>query len=309
MPNWAGSSWYFMRYTDPNNDKALADKKKLDYWMPVDWYNGGMEHTTLHLLYSRFWYKFLYDIKVAPNLEPYQKRTSHGVILAEDGRKMSKSFDNIINPDDVVKLFGADALRVYEMFMGPFDQTIAWSTQGVRGVSRFLERLWNLTLECGKNQKSSEEAQRAVHKLNKKIDEDLEKVKFNTAVAAFMEFVNFASSHKEEVGRDIVERAILLIAPFAPHMAEELWHQLGLEGSVHKQSWPKYDPELVKEEMVTLVIQINGKVRDKIEVEASISEKEAKEIALSREKVQKRIGKKEIKKIVFVPERLINIVI
>jgi len=309
MPNWAGSSWYFIRYIDPKNNQAVADKKKLDYWTPVDWYNGGMEHTTLHLLYSRFWYKFLFDIGIVPNPEPYQKRTSHGMILAEDGRKMSKSFGNVINPDEVVGQYGADALRVYEMFMGPFDQAIAWSTQGVNGVYRFLDRIWNLVEECKNNIKSDDEAIRLIHKLNKKIDEDLENIKFNTAVAAFMEFLNFATVNKEKIGQDIIERMILLLAPFAPHISEELWHNLGHNDSVHNQKWPQYDPKMIKEERVNLIIQINGRVRDKIEVKVGISEKEAKEIALNQEKVKNWIKNQEIKKVIFVPNQLINFVL
>jgi len=309
MPNWAGSSWYFMRYIDPKNNQAVADKKKLDYWTPVDWYNGGMEHTTLHLLYSRFWYKFLFDIGIVSNLEPYQKRTSHGMILAEDGRKMSKSFGNVISPDEVVGRYGADALRVYEMFMGPFDQAIAWSTQGVNGVYRFLDRFWNLVEECKNNTKSDNEAIKLVHKLNKKIDEDLENIKFNTAVAAFMEFLNFATANKEKIGQDIIERMILLLAPFAPHISEELWHSLGHNDSVHNQKWPQYDPKMIKEEKANLIIQINGKVRDKIEIEVGISEKEAKEMALSQEKVKNWIKDQKIKKVIFVPNQLINFVI
>jgi len=309
MPNWAGSNWYFMRYCDSRNDKALADKKKLKYWLPVDWYNGGMEHTTLHLLYSRFIYKFLSDIEVAPTAEPYQKRTSHGIVLAEDGRKMSKSFGNIINPDDIVKEYGADTLRVYEMFMGPFDQAIAWSTQGVKGVFRFLNRVWKLVLDCAGNKKSSAEAIKAIHKLNKKIGEDLESMKFNTAIAAFMEFINFASLNKDQIGKEVIERLLILLAPFTPHITEELWHQLGFKESIHKQKWPKYEPKLVKEEKITLIIQVNGRIRDKVEVESDISEKKAKKQAIAREKIKKYILGKEIKKVIFVSGKLINIVI
>ncbi|MFQ6049582.1 MAG: leucine--tRNA ligase [Candidatus Paceibacterales bacterium] len=309
MPNWAGSNWYFMRYCDSKNDKELASLKKLKYWMPVDWYNGGMEHTTLHLLYSRFIYKFLFDIKVAPTPEPYQKRTSHGTVLAEDGRKMSKSFGNIINPDDIVKNYGADTLRVYEMFMGPFDQAIAWSSQGVKGVYRFLSRVWQLVLDCVENKKSNPKAIKEIHKLNKKIDEDLEKMKFNTAIAGFMEFINFATANKKDVGKDIVERMLIILAPLASHITEELWRLLGHKDSIHNQAWPKYDPELVKEEIITLVIQVNGKVRDKIEVKADISEKEAKKLAISRPKMRKWISGKKIKKAIFVPGKLINIVV
>lgn len=309
MPNWAGSNWYYMRYCDSENNRELADSKKLKYWMPVDWYNGGMEHTTLHLLYSRFIYKFLHDIGVALTPEPYKKRTSHGIVLAEDGRKMSKSFGNVINPDDIVKEYGADTLRVYEMFMGPFDQGISWSTQGVKGVFRFLNKVWNLVFDCQKNDKSSEKALKEINKLNKKIEGDLEATKFNTAVAAFMEFTNFASENKKEIGKDILERLIVLFTPFAPHITEELWHFLGKKDSINNQPWPEYNPEMLKEEIVTLIIQINGKIRDKIEVEADISEEKARELAISREKIQKWIKGKEIKKVIFVPGKLINIVI
>jgi len=308
MPNWAGSNWYYMRYCDSQNDKALADSKKLKYWLPVDWYNGGMEHTTLHLLYSRFVYKFLYDIKVAPTPEPYQKRTSHGIVLAEDGRKMSKSFGNVINPNDIVKSYGADTLRIYEMFMGPFDQTISWSTQGVRGVYRFLEKVWKLTLN-GAGEKSSERVIRAIHKLNKKIDEDLEATKFNTLIVALMEFANFWQENKKEVSKNIIERFLILLAPMAPHISEELWQNLGHKKSIFLEKWPEYDPTLVKEEIVILIIQINGKVRDKIEVEVGISEEKAKELAFLSKKVQNWISGKEIKKVIFVPGKLINIVI
>ncbi|MCP6719265.1 MAG: leucine--tRNA ligase [Patescibacteria group bacterium] len=309
MPNWAGSNWYYLRYIDPKNNKEIANGKKIKYWMPVDWYNGGMEHTTLHLLYSRFIYKFLYDIKVAPQSEPYQKRTSHGVVLAEDGRKMSKSRGNVINPDDIIKEHGADTLRVYEMFMGPFDQTIVWNNKGVKGVYRFLNRVWQLVLDCSKNKNSSQEAIKRIHKLNKKIEKDLDATKFNTAVAAFMEFINFAYDNKKDIGKDILEKMLTLLAPLAPHITEELWRYLGEKDSIHNEVWPKHDPRLIKEDVITLIIQVNGKVRDKVEVNSDISEEEAKDLTLNREKIKKRIGKREIKKIIFVPGKLINIVV
>ena len=309
MPNWAGSNWYFMRYCDPGNDKEIASRKKLKYWMPVDWYNGGMEHTTLHLLYSRFIYKFLFDIKTAPQPEPYQRRTSHGIVLAEDGRKMSKSFDNVVNPDDIVKTYGADTLRVYEMFMGPFDQAIAWSTQGVKGAARFLGKVWRLSLDCTENQKSSPQVLRALHKLNKKIDEDLEVTKFNTIIASFMEFVNLVQANKKEAGKDTIEKILILLSPFAPYLTEELWQKLGHSESIFLEKWPKYDKKLIKEERIQLIIQINGRVRDKIEVGADISEASAKELTFERERVKKWIAQKEIKKVIFVPGKLINIVI
>jgi len=312
MPNWAGSNWYYMRYCDSQNDREMADSRKLKYWLPVDWYNGGMEHTTLHLLYSRFIYKFLFDIGVAPTLEPYQKRTSHGIVLAEDGRKMSKSFGNVVNPDDVVKKYGADTLRVYEMFMGPFDQAISWSTQGVKGVSRFLEKVWRLVLEFSENKKDKIDGPiilKALHKLNKKIDEELEVMKFNTIIAAFMEFINLAQKHKEEVGKEVIEKFLILLSPFAPHLTEELWQRLGRKSSITLEKWPEPNPEFLKEETIALIIQVNGKVRDKIKVKSDISEKEAKELAISQEKIKNWIGDKEIKKVVFIPGKLINIVI
>jgi len=309
MPNWAGSNWYYLRYTDSSNDKVIADRKKSDYWMQVDWYNGGMEHTTLHLLYSRFIYKFLFDIGIVKHKEPYAKRTSHGMVLAEDGRKMSKSFGNVINPDDIVKEYGADTLRIYEMFIGPFEQAISWNSKGVKGVNRFLNKVWQLTFDCFKNEKSSDNAIKEIHKLNKKVESDMEKMKFNTAMAAFMEFINFGFENKDDVGKDVVERMLLLLAPFAPHITEELWKEIGNKESIHNQSWPKYDEKLAKEKTITLIIQINGRVRDKIRVEANVSEDEARDLTLNREKVKKRILGKSIKKIVFVPGKLINIVI
>jgi leucyl-tRNA synthetase len=308
MPNWAGSNWYYLRYCDPNNKKEIADKKKINYWMPVDWYNGGMEHTTLHLLYSRFIYKFLHDINVVPQSEPYQKRTSQGMVLAEDGRKMSKSFGNIINPDDIIKEYGADTLRIYEMFMGPFDQAISWNSKGVKGVNRFLNRVWKLTFECFKDEKSNPKAIKEIHKLNKKVEEDFDKMKLNTAVAAFMEFVNFAFENKKGIGKDVIKSMIILLAPFAPHISEELWEQTGNKDSVHNQSWLKYDPKLIEEKTITLIIQINGKIRDKIEVKANISEQEARDLTLSREKIKKRLTGKKIKKVIFTG-KLINMVI
>ncbi len=309
MPNWAGSNWYYVRYTDPKNDKFLADPKKIKYWLPVDWYNGGMEHTTLHLLYSRFIYKFLFDIGVVPQSEPYQRRTSHGIVLAEDGRKMSKSFGNVINPDDIVQKYGADTLRIYEMFMGPFDQTIVWSEQGVKGAHRFIEKVWRLASERIDKKESSQKILRELHKLNKKIDDDLESMKFNTIIAAFMEFVNLCQDHEEEVGRDTIEKLLVLLFPFAPHISDELWQKLGSKSDISLEKWPKYNLESIKEEIVILIVQVNGKVRDKIEVEADILEEKVKELALSREKVLKWLEGKKVKKVIFVPGKLINIVV
>ncbi|MBU3896220.1 leucine--tRNA ligase [Patescibacteria group bacterium] len=306
MPNWAGSSWYFLRYADTKNDKALASKEKLKYWLPVDWYNGGMEHTTLHLLYSRFWHKFLYDIKAVADPEPYSKRTSHGIVLAQDGRKMSKSWGNVVNPDIIVKELGADTLRIYEMFMGPFDQAIAWDGQGVKGARRFLDRFWNLALSSNAV-KSSLEIKHAFNKLAKKVTEDLEATKFNTAIASFMEFINLVSGKQNETGKDVIKQLTVLLAPFAPHIAEEIWHKLGNKRSVHLQAWPKYHS--VQEEKLDLIIQINSKVRDRIEIQAGMADEKIKEVALSQEKIKEILKDKEIKKIIIVKGRLINIVV
>lgn len=309
MPNWAGSNWYYIRYCDPKNNDAIGAKEKLNYWLPVDWYNGGMEHTTLHLLYSRFIYKFLFDIGAVPTAEPYQKRTSQGMVLAANNQKMSKSRGNVVNPDDIIKEYGADTLRIYELFMGPFDQAIAWSENALRGSRKFLGRVWNLVIDCSGNEKSGEELLRRVHKLNKKVADDIEQLKFNTAIAAMMEFLNFAESSKEKVGRDILQIFVLLLAPFAPHIAEELWQRLGNGESVFKQKWPQYDAAMIKEKEVELIIQINGKMRSKITVEADISEQEAIALAKSSKIVQKWTDSQPIKKEIYIKGKLINFVI
>ncbi|MBU3942399.1 class I tRNA ligase family protein, partial [Patescibacteria group bacterium] len=307
MPNWAGSNWYYLRYCDPINDKKLADPKKLKHWMPVDWYNGGMEHTTLHLLYSRFIYKFLWDIKAVPKSigsEPYKKRTSHGMILGQGGIKMSKSKGNVISPEKIVKEHGADTMRVYEMFMGPFEQMIPWDTKGVKGVRRFLEKIWKFQEKLG----DGKEIKQLVHKTIKKVTEDIELLKFNTAISSLMIFVNRLEKEKE-ISLTHYSLLLILLNPFAPHIAEELWQRAGFKGLCCEQEWPKYNQKLIKEKKVILVVQINGKVRDKIEVKSDISEKEAKEVALKSEKTQKWLIGKEIKKIIFVPGKLINFVI
>ncbi|MFH1938183.1 MAG: leucine--tRNA ligase [Patescibacteria group bacterium] len=310
MPNWAGSSWYFLRYIDPDNNKKLADPKKLKYWLPVDLYNGGMEHTTLHLLYSRFWHKFLYDIKVVPTSEPYQRRYSHGVVLAEDNRKMSKSFGNVINPDDVVSEYGADTLRTYEMFMGPFDQMIGWNTKGVQGCFRFLNKVWQIFNNKDKISKTTnKELVTKLHQSIKKVTEDLEAMKFNTAIAALMEFVNSWMEQGKSLSKKDADIFLKLLSPFAPHITEELWECLGYKKSISLEKWPQYDEKSTQEETWSLIIQINGKVRDKIEVKKGISEKEAKELALSQEKIKKWLENKKPKKIIYIPNRLINLVV
>ncbi len=319
MPNWAGSNWYYLRYCDPKNNKELANPKLLEYWMSVDWYNGGMEHTTLHLLYSRFIYKFLWDIGAVPKKcgpEPYKKRTCHGMVLGEGWIKMSKSKGNVINPDQVIKEYGADTLRIYELFMGPFDQTIAWDTKGVRGVRRFLEKVWKLTNQfISPNQQGKPKSaqisvlKKLLHKTIKKVSEDIETMKFNTAVSAMMEFTNSWQKDILEIKKEDFEDFLKIFSPFAPHLAEELWEKSGHKNNIFLEVWPKYDPRLVKEEIITFIIQVNGKVRDKIEARADITEEKAKEIALSEEKIKKWVKDKKIKKVIFVPKKLINIVI
>jgi len=332
MPNWAGSNWYFLRYLDPENSKALAARKKMDYWMPVDLYQGGFEHTTLHLLYSRFVYKFLYDAGVVPTSEPYAKRRAHGIVLGADSRKMSKSFGNVVNPEEIVEKYGADTLRVYEMFMGPFDRTIAWSQEGVEGCSRFLRKVWRLVLNRVGTGSDSE----LIGKLEKtieKVSEDIEVTKFNTAVAAMMEFVNAWQDSSKGLSRSDAEKFLLILAPFAPHIAEELWQRVkgttsgqsttstkGSENpkacdtrdtldSIHLQLWPKYDPKLAEANEIVLVIQVNGRVRDKIAVERGIDQEQAQKLALESSKVTKYLGKVKPKRTIFVHNRLINFVV
>ncbi|MDO8600941.1 MAG: leucine--tRNA ligase, partial [bacterium] len=307
MPNWAGSNWYFLRYLDPRNENAFADRKKIDYWMPVDLYNGGMEHTTLHLLYSRFIYKFLYDQGFVPHPEPYAKRTSHGVILAEDNRKMSKSFGNVINPDDIVKEYGADTLRMYEMFIAPFDQMVAWDAHGVIGVRRFLDRVWHL-YEREFSDEATEHAERIVHKLIKKVGEDIVAMKFNTAVSSFMESLN-ALEKCADVSRASARMFCLALSPFAPHIAAELWEKMGEKGFIHEQVWPKYNEALIREDTFELVVQVNGKMRATILLPVGASREDAEQAARGHEMVVKYLEGKTPKKVVFVPNRLLNFVI
>jgi leucyl-tRNA synthetase len=311
MPQWAGSCWYYLRYTDPKNKKELVSKKKEKYWMPVDLYVGGAEHATRHLIYARFWHKFLYDIGVVSTKEPFLRLKSVGLILGPDGRKMSKRYGNIINPDDICKKFGADSLRVYEMFMGPFDQEIAWQEKGVVGAKRFLERVWNLRLKianCKLQIEKRKKVLKVLHQTIKKVTEDIENFKFNTAISQLMICANELEK-EEKIEKEIFENFLKLLAPFAPHIAEEIWQILGHKRSIFLTPWPKWDKKLAKEEIITLIIQVNGKVRDKIEVEADISEERAKELAISSQKIKKWIEGKEIKRVVFVPRKLINIVV
>ncbi|MBI2552180.1 class I tRNA ligase family protein [Candidatus Uhrbacteria bacterium] len=316
MPNWAGSSWYFLRYCDPKNSKLFALRSKLDYWTPVDWYNGGMEHTVLHLLYSRFWNQFLFDIGAVPTREPYKKRTSHGLILGEDGEKMSKSRGNVINPDEIIMKYGADTLRLYEMFMGPFDQAVPWSTASIAGVKRFLERMWQLQDRVDSSQSTvhSKEVEKLVHKTIKKVTEDIEQMKFNTAIAALMTLLN-KLSQQTSVDSSQYESLLKLLSPFAPHITEELWERVNVKCKMKnvkllcKSEWPKWNPALVKDEEIELVIQVNGKVRDRIKTPADITEADAKATALQSEKVKKWLAKKPIQDVIFVRGKLINLVI
>ena len=309
MPNWAGSSWYFLRYMDPHNDTALASKEAMQYWTPVDWYNGGMEHTVLHLLYSRFWNQFLFDIGVVPTREPYKKRTSHGLILAKGGEKMSKSKGNVVNPDEVVAQYGADTLRTYIMFMGPFDQHVEWDESGLIGVRRFLDRVWNLQEKVAKseiiNQKS--EILSTLHQTIKKVTEDIDTMRFNTAIAKLMELTN-EYTKQDKISSEDFEIMIKLLSPFAPHLAEELWCILGHKNSLSQEPWPTYDPALIVATEVTLAIQINGKLRDTIIVATDISEEEVKKMVLVQEKVVKHLDGRTPKKIIYVSGKLLNIV-
>jgi len=309
MPQWAGSSWYYLRFIDPRNDQALVDKDKEKYWSPVDFYVGGAEHATRHLIYARFWHKFLYDIGVVNYDEPFKRLQHVGIILAEDGRKMSKRWGNVINPDDIVEQYGADSLRVYEMFMGPFSQSIAWSTNGLVGARKFLDRIYSLSEAVG-SEPDKEEIVSLLHKTIKKVGEDIESFKLNTAVSALMILVNKIFEQQEgKISRGNCKKLLIILSPFAPHLSEEIWESLGEEKSIFKESWPEFDPELARDKTIELVIQINGKVRDKMEASADIAEEEAKKQALEREKIKEWIKDKEIVKVIFVPGRLVNIVI
>jgi leucyl-tRNA synthetase len=277
--------------------------------MPVDLYVGGAEHATRHLLYARFWHKFLFDIGVVSTNEPFKKLMHVGLINAEDGRKMSKRWNNVVNPDEVIAEFGADAMRLYEMFMGPFVQNIAWSTKGVVGTKRFLEKVWNLQTRISEQETANNNLSNLLHKTIKKVGEDIENFRFNTAVSQLMILVNEMEKEKE-IFEDDYKTLIIILAPFAPHICEEIWHEkLGHKESIFQEKWPKYDPELIKDEMFELIVQISGKVRDKIMAKMDISESEAKEVAMQSEKVKGNISGKEIKKVIFVKNRLINIVV
>ena len=307
MPNWAGSSWYFLRYCDPHNDKEFASKEALDYWMNVDWYNGGMEHTTLHLLYSRFWHKFLYDCGLVPTKEPYNKRTSHGMILAENGEKMSKSRGNVINPDDIIDAYGADTFRLYEMFIGPFDQVAMWSDESLMGVYRFVGKVFNLFKKVYKDVKPSEQDLRAMHKCILEVTERVDQMKFNTAVSSLMTYVNYLSG-LEKIAPELYETLLKLMCPFTPHLAEEMWARLGHNSLVITESWPKGDAKLVQDNVVTIAVQICGKVRGTIEMPKDAPQADVEKTALALENVKRQLEGKEVRKVIVVPNRICNIV-
>ncbi len=308
MPQWAGSSWYFLRYCDPHNDHELASKEALDYWMPVDWYNGGMEHTTLHLLYSRFWHLFLHDIGVVSALEPYMRRTSHGMILGENGEKMSKSRGNVINPDDLVADIGADAFRMYEMFMGAFDQAIPWSTNGAKGCRKFLDRVWRLQEMLTDEEGISESLRVSVNQTIKKVSEDYERMKFNTAIAQMMTLVN-EFYQKGSVTRGELKALLLLLSPVSPHICEEMWQRNGFGAPLHHQPWPTWDEKYLQNDTVEIAVQVNGKIRGKLMVPVDMTREQAQETLPALDEVKTMLGGKQIVKLIFVPGRLLNLVV
>ena len=309
MPQWAGSSWYFLRYMDPHNDESFASKEALNYWHQVDWYNGGMEHTTLHLLYSRFWHKFLYDIGQVPTAEPYAKRTSHGMILGENGEKMSKSRGNVVNPDDVVNEFGADTLRLYEMFIGDFEKAAPWSNAGIKGCRRFIERYWNLQSILVDGEAIRPEMENSFHKAIKKVSYDIENLKFNTAIASLMALMNVITE-KGSINKAELSVFTMLLNPFAPHVTEEVWSEMKLgEGMVTEQIWPKYDESKCKDDVIEIVVQVNGKVRTRLSVAADIQKDDAIALAKAEDRIAAEINGKNVVKEIYVPGKLVNIVV
>ncbi|MDI6821083.1 MAG: leucine--tRNA ligase [Patescibacteria group bacterium] len=307
MPQWAGSSWYYLRYADPNNKKEFANIDLLKQWLPVDVYFGGMEHTTLHLLYSRFWHQFLYDQKLVPTPEPYIKRVPHGIILGADGEKMSKSRGNVVCPDEIVRKFGADALRMYELFLGPHEAMVSWNEKGILGISRFLERVYKFFQIENSEGKDDENIKVLLHKTIKKVTEDINEFKFNTVISALMIFLNGVEGR--ELKRETKQIFLKLLAPFAPHLSEELWSKLGNTTFIQKEPWPEYNEKFLKEDNYELVVQVNGKVRAILVVSVGIKEQEAQKLALADEKVKSFINNQKIKKVIFVPDRLINFVV
>ena len=308
MPQWAGSSWYFMRYCDPDNMDALAAKEALDYWLPVDWYNGGMEHTTLHLLYSRFWHKFLYDIGVVSCKEPYQKRTSHGMILGENGEKMSKSRGNVVNPDDIVKEYGADTLRMYEMFIGDFEKSAPWSSASIKGCKRFLEKIWSLQDCLIEGDSYRKELEVSFHKTIKKVTEDIESLKFNTAIAAMMALLNDIQD-VGTINRKEYTDLLIMLNPFAPHVTEEIYQLLGNQDMITHSSWVQYDESKCVENTVEIALQVNGKLKSKLMIPADVAKDEVLALAKNNEKIKEILADKTIVKEIYVPGKIVNIVV
>lgn len=308
MPQWAGSSWYFLRYCDPDNMNELAAKEALNYWMPVDWYNGGMEHTTLHLLYSRFWHKFLYDIGVVNTAEPYSKRTSHGMILGENGEKMSKSRGNVVNPDDIINEYGADTMRMYEMFIGDFEKAAPWSTSSIKGCKRFLDKIWNLQDVVTDSEEYRSDLESSIYKTIKKVGDDIEAMKFNTAIAAMMTLLN-EISETHSITHGEYKTLLILLNPFAPHITEEIWSNLRLDGRVYQQAWPKFDETKCKNDSTEIIIQVNGKLKDKIFIPAGSSKDDMLAAALASDKIKSAINGTTIVKEIVVPQKLVNIVV
>jgi leucyl-tRNA synthetase len=307
MPQWAGSSWYFLRYTDPHNDNELASGDALKYWTPVDWYNGGMEHTTLHLLYSRFWHKFLYDIGVVPTPEPYKKRTSHGMILGEGGEKMSKSRGNVVNPNDIVAKFGADTMRLYIMFIGDFEKAAPWSSQSVRGCKRFLDRVWTLAQSAEPGEKYSEKNIVSINRTIKKVTEDIENLKFNTAIAALMSLVNEISENG--ASRGDIKALLMLLNPFAPHVTEELWEMLGGKGVLSNAKWPEYDESMIQQDSVEMAVQVCGKLRARITVAADSPDDEVVKEACAADRIAEMLKTGTLVKSIVVKNKLVNLII
>ena len=307
MPQWAGSSWYYLRYTDPHNDEAIASKENLDYYTPVDWYNGGMEHTTLHLLYSRFWHKFLYDIGVVPTKEPYMKRTSHGMILGDNNEKMSKSRGNVVNPDDIVRDFGADTLRCYEMFIGDFEKSAPWSENGVKGCRKFLDKVWR-TQELVDGDSNFEKMETLIHQTIKKVSEDYENLKFNTAIAQLMTLLN-EFNNLDKISKEQFKIFLILLNPVCPHITEEIWQRMGYEGYVHESIWPEYDESKTILDVIELPIQVNGKLRATVEINREASEDEVYEKAVKDDVVAKYLEGKNVVKKIYVKGRIFNIIV
>jgi leucyl-tRNA synthetase len=311
MPQWAGSSWYYLRYMDPHNDKALASKEALEYWSPVDWYNGGMEHTTLHLLYSRFWHKFLYDIGVVPTKEPYQKRTSHGMILGEGGEKMSKSRGNVVNPNDIVAQYGADTMRLHIMFIGDFEKAATWSNEAVKGSKRFLDRVWNLAESASDSGAVTPANEGIIHRTIKKVTEDIDALKMNTAISAMMTMVNELSANG--VTRGDLRAPLLLLSPFAPHITEELWEMLGFAAETGKMAcqnpWPSYDESKAAVSSAEMAVQVGGKLKGTVTVPMDSEQESVVDAAMKLEKVARAVAGMKIVKVIYVKNRLVNLIV